>query len=331
VAKATKATGSGTRRTPVRRVAATSKKVTRRPNADAGTSTVVGVRISHPDRVIYPELGISKIQLARYYEDIADWIVPHVAGRPLTLVHCPAGLASPCIYLKHAKAWGPSALRRVKIQEKTKVGEYLVADSIEAVVSLAQMGIVEIHTWNSTMENIERPNRIVWDLDPGPAVTWKQVVQAAGVVRDVLKTLGLKSWVKTTGGRGLHVVVPIAAEREVLECLEFSRDVSEAIVNTAPRLYTTTFAKVGRERKILIDYLRNNRTNTSIAAFSPRARPGALVSMPIDWSDLTALPNRWMLKAVPQRLKRLRTDPWAKYWACHQELSDASIAALRRL
>ena len=257
--------------------------------------------------------------------------MPHVAGRPLTLVHCPAGLASPCIYLKHAKAWGPSALRRVKIQEKTKVGEYLVADSIEAVVSLAQMGIVEIHTWNSTMEDIERPNRIVWDLDPGPSVTWKQVVTAAGTVRAVLKTLGLTSWVKTTGGRGLHVVVPITPARDVPECLEFSREVSEAIVRTQPRLHTTTFAKAGRERKILIDYLRNNRTNTSIAAFSPRARAGALVSMPIAWSDLTDSPARWTLTTVPQRLKRLRTDPWAKYWACQQELSDASIAALRRL
>lgn len=166
MAKATKATGSDPRRRPARRVSATSGKVTPTSATDSRTSTVVGVRISHPDRLIYPDLGISKIQLARYYEAIADWIVPHVAGRPLTLVHCPAGLASPCIYLKHAKAWGPSALRRVKIQEKTKVGEYLVADSIEAVVSLAQMGIVEIHTWNSTMENIERPNRIVWDLDP---------------------------------------------------------------------------------------------------------------------------------------------------------------------
>lgn len=331
VDRAAKATGSGSRRAPGRRVAATSRRVTRTPNVDSETSSVLGVRISHPDRLIYPDLGITKIQLARYYEHIADWIVPHVAGRPLTLVHCPAGLAAPCLYLKHAKARGPSALRRVKIQEKTKIGEYLVADSIEAVVSLVQMGIVEIHTWNSTMEDIERPNRIVWDLDPGPAVTWKQVVKAAGVVRSVLEALSLQSWVKTTGGRGLHVVVPITPARTVLECLEFSREVSEAIVKTAPRLYTTTFAKAGRERKILIDYLRNNRTNTSIAAFSPRARPGALVSLPIDWSDLTASPKRWTLKGVPQRLRRLRTDPWAKYWSCHQELSDESIAALRTL
>ena len=170
---------------------------------------------------------MSKIEFARYFERIADWIVPHVAGRPLTLVHCPAGIAAPCNFLKHAKAWGPSALRRVQIQEKTKIGEYLVADSIEAVVSLAQMGIVEIHTWNSTADDIERPNRIVWDLDPGPEVSWQQVVKAAELVREVLTTLKLRSWVKTTGGRGLHVVVPLKPKRTVAECLDFSRAVAK--------------------------------------------------------------------------------------------------------
>src|SRR5215510_10583612 len=204
------------------------------PAASESSPTVAGVRISHPDRLIYPDLGISKIQLAQYYERIAQWIVPHVAARPLTLVHCPAGIAAPCNFLKHAKAWGPSALRRVRIQEKTKIGEYLVADSIEAVVSLAQMGIVEIHTWNSTADDIDRPNRLVWDLDPGPAVSWTDVVNAAKLLRGVLETLGLTSWVKTTGGRGLHVVVPLAPERTVAECLEFSRAVSDAIVRSDP-------------------------------------------------------------------------------------------------
>jgi bifunctional non-homologous end joining protein LigD len=330
-AKSTKASGSGTHRMPIQRVSTTGRKAAPTSPADPGVSTVAGIRISHPDRLIYPDLGISKIQLARYYEEIGEWIVPHLAGRPLTLVHCPAGLAAPCIYLKHAKAWGPSALRRVKIQEKTKVGEYLVADSIEAVVSLAQMGIVEIHTWNSTTADIERPNRIVWDLDPGPAVTWKQVVKAAGLVRAVLKTLGLRSWVKTTGGRGLHVVVPIKPARDVAECLEFSRRVSDAIARTDPELYTTTFAKLGRERKILIDYLRNNRTNTSICAYSPRARPGAAVSMPLDWGDLNASPKHWTLPTAAKHLKRLATDPWAKYWTCHQQVSDASLAAVQAL
>jgi bifunctional non-homologous end joining protein LigD len=301
------------------------------PAAGHSSATVAGIRISHPNRVIYPDLGISKIELARYYERIADWIVPHVAGRPLTLVHCPAGIAAPCNFLKHAKAWGPSALRRVRIQEKTKVGEYLVADSIEAVVSLAQMGIVEIHTWNSTMADIERPNRIIWDLDPGPDVTWKQVVKAATLVRKALKTLGLTSWVKTTGGRGLHVVVPIMPARVVAQCLDFSRNVSEAIVRADPRLYTTAFAKLGRERQILIDYLRNNRTNTSICAYSPRARPGATVSMPVDWSDLNISPERWTLPTAANRLKRLRSDPWAGYWGCRQQISNASFAAVQSL
>src|SRR5262249_10482083 len=151
------------------------------------------------------------------------------AGRPLTLVHCPAGIAGRCAYMKHAKQWGPSALRRVRIQEKTKLGEYLVADSIEAIVALVQMGIVEAHTWNTTTDNLERPNRIIWDLDPGPEITWKQIVAAGRLVREVLTTLGLSAWVKTTGGRGLHIVIPLKPERNWSECLEFARDLGEVL------------------------------------------------------------------------------------------------------
>jgi bifunctional non-homologous end joining protein LigD len=219
----------------------------------------------------------------------------------------------------------------VRIPEKTKVGEYLVADSIEAVVSLAQMGIVEIHTWNSTADDIERPNRIVWDLDPGPQVSWQHVVKAAQVVREVLTTLKLRSWVKTTGGRGLHVVVPLTPERTVAECLHFSRAVSEAIVRADSRDYTTAFAKSGREHKILIDYLRNNRTNTSVSAFSPRARPGAGVSMPLGWNELRESPGRWTMLTVPRRLARIRADPWADYWDGAQTISAASFAAVTRV
>ena len=142
--------------------------------------------------------------------------------------------------------------------------------------------------------------------------------------------MGLTSWVKTTGGRGLHVVVPIKRERDWAECLQFARDVSEAIVKTDP-IYTTTFAERGRERKILIDYLRNNRTNTSVCAFSPRARAGAMVSMPLDWTELSGGPERWTLTTVPRRLTRLRADPWAGYWTSRQRLSNASIKALRSL
>src|SRR5678816_3108437 len=135
---------------------------------DQQRPVVAGIAISHAERLVFPQLNVSKLDLARYYAAIEQWIVPHVQGRPLTLLHCPQGTAGPCAYLKHAKAWGPAALRRVPIREKTKTGEYLVADSIAGVVALAQMGVVEIHTWNSTVDDLERPNRIVWDLDPGP-------------------------------------------------------------------------------------------------------------------------------------------------------------------
>jgi bifunctional non-homologous end joining protein LigD len=289
---------------------------------------VAGIRLSHPDRLIYPDLGISKLDLARYYEDIGRWIVPHVRGRPLTLVHCPAGVAGRCMYLRHAKAWGPTALRRVRIKEKTKVGEYLVADSLSAVVALAQMGVVEIHTWNSTTDALERPNRLVWDLDPGPDVSWRQTVAAARLLRDLLDTLGLVSWVKTTGGDGLHVVVPLKPSLDWSQCLAFSRSVSDAFVRTDPALYTTTYSKRGRERKILIDYLRNNRTNTSISAYSPRARPGARVSVPLDWTELDVKPERWTLATVARRLGRLRKDPWSGYWEGSQLISKASAKAL---
>src|SRR5688572_24280477 len=277
----------------------------------APAPVVAGVRISHPDRVIYPALGLTKLDLVRFYESIGNWIVPHVKGRPLTLVHCPNGMLAECRYMRHTKTWGPTVLRRVKIREKTKTGEYLVADDFAGVIALIQMGIVEIHTWNSTIDEIERPNRIIWDLDPGPDVSWTQVVAAARAVRLVLDTLKLESWIKTTGGRGLHIVVPITPQRAWSECLMFSRAVADVLVRADPKRLTTAFAKQGRESKILIDYLRNNRTNTAVAAFSTRAKVAATVSTPLAWSELGRVrPETLTVHALGRRLARLRADPW---------------------
>jgi bifunctional non-homologous end joining protein LigD len=309
----------------------TLRRETRFRGDGTAKPVVAGVGLSHADRLIYPELRISKLDLAKYYDRIGQWILPHVRARPLTLVHCPEGVAGACRYLRHAKAWGPTALRRVKIQEKTKIGEYLVAESISAVVALAQMGIVEIHTWNSTIDDLERPNRIVWDLDPGPHLPWKSVAIAARLLRDVLNTLQLRAWVKTTGGRGVHVVVPLRPSLDWTECLAFSRAVAEALERADAARYTTTFRESGRERKILIDYLRNNRTNTSICAYSPRARPGAVVSLPITWEELRYEANRWTVPTVKRRLGGARIDPWADYWNSPQEISRRSIEALQGL
>jgi bifunctional non-homologous end joining protein LigD len=192
--------------------------------------TVAGIQISHPDPHPLSRAEADRsLMSSATTESIADWIVPHVAGRPLTLVRCPEGLRGDCFFMKHSKVWAPSALRRVRIKEKTKLGEYLVADDIAGIVGLAQMGVLEIHTWNSVFEDVERPNRIVFDLDPGDEVEWQSVVRGARMVRDSLAALQLQSWVKTTGGRGLHIVVPLIPHADWSQCLEFSRALGETV------------------------------------------------------------------------------------------------------
>jgi bifunctional non-homologous end joining protein LigD len=303
---------------------------------------VAGIGISHPDRVLFPRARITKLDLARYYESVADWIMPHVADRPLTLVRCPTGVRenypastkSPdCFFMKHSKIWAPPSLRRVRIREKTKIGEYLIADSLAGVVGLVQMDVLEIHTWNSKSTRVEQPDRIVIDLDPGREVDWATVVRAGRLVRDLMTAMDLQTFVKTTGGRGLHVVVPLAPKAHWSDCLEFARAFASTVVRRAPALFTAQFAKSGRERKILIDYLRNNRTNTSIAAYSTRANPDATVSAPLAWTELSAKrpPDGFTAATMPRRLARLRSDPWKEYWTTPQQIPRGAIRALETL
>jgi bifunctional non-homologous end joining protein LigD len=291
-------------------------------------AVVRGVTVTHPERVVYPIERITKFDIVRYYGSVADRMLPHLVGRPLTLVACMTGIADGCHYLRHSKVWGPKVIRRVRIREKTKLGEYMIADSVEALLSLAQLNVLELHTWNVDVDHdVELPNRIVFDLDPGPEVTWPEVITAARLVRTLLHALGLDSWVKTTGGRGLHIVVPIQPERDWSECLRFARALAELLVTQDFDLYTTQFAKSGRGRKILIDYLRNNRTNTSISAFSLRARSHAPVSMPLAWSQLTPAksPARFTLRTVP---RLLRGDPWRDYGSSRQRLTNEALEAV---
>jgi bifunctional non-homologous end joining protein LigD len=301
---------------------------------------VAGVGISHPDRILFAGTGATKLDLARYYESIADWVLPQLADRPLTLVRCGAGVPAAgarkgvdCVYMKHAKAWGPSAIRRVRIREKKKTGEYLIVDSLQALVGLVQMDVLEIHTWNSRFAHVEQPDRIVIDLDPGEDVSWPRVIEAARLVRDLLRIVGLESFVKTTGGRGLHVVVPIRPRLDWSRCLAFARAFAQSLVRRQPELFTERFAKAGRERKILVDYLRNNRTNTSIAAYSTRAKPDANVSTPVAWSELSVArpPDRFTMRTVPERLRALRGDPWREYHSCAQQIPRGAVEAFERL
>jgi len=279
-----------------------------------------GIRITHPDRVVYPRAGFTKLDVVRYYDTVGSWMLPHLRARPLTLKQC-APDAEHCRYLRHSGERAPAHVRVINIREKTKIGDYMVVDDLAALIALAQRNIVEFHTWNSTTDHLEQPDRLVLDLDPGPAVEWRDMIDAARLVRNALQTLKLKAWIKTTGGKGLHIVVPLAPAHDWAVCLEFARSLASELAAHDPSRYTTKFAKTGREKQILIDYLRNNRTNTSVAAYSARARQTASVSVPIAWDELTPrlAPERWTIGTLPRRLKTLK-DPWSDYFKTKQRL-----------
>lgn len=285
-------------------------------------TAVEGVRITHPDRVLYPDEGITKRELAAFYVSIADWILPHLVDRPTTLVRCPEGLGGECFYQKHTGTWAPPSLRRVKIQEKRKVGEYLVVDDLAGLVGLVQIGILEIHTWNSRVEHLEQPDRLVFDLDPAEDVPWPAVTAAARVVRARLEDQGLVSFVKTTGGKGLHVVVPITRGPSWDDCLAFSHGVAEALVREAPEAFVAVMSKARRTGRIYIDYLRNQRGSTSVAAYSTRAKPSAPVSTPLAWDELRpdVGSTRYTVANLPRRLASLKSDPWAGFAETRQRL-----------
>jgi bifunctional non-homologous end joining protein LigD len=207
----------------------------------------------------------------------------------------------------------------------------MIVDSLPALLALVQRYIIEYHTWQSTASHLEQPDRIVLDLDPGDDVPWASLVEAARAVRDTLQALKLESWLKTTGGKGLHVVVPFRPEHSWETCLSFARGVATQVMRHDPQRYTISTAHRDRRRgQILIDYLRNARTATAVAAYSIRARPTATVSVPLAWDELTRTlnPNRWTVKTAPARFRRLESDPWVAFRRAKQRLTRAALAAI---
>jgi bifunctional non-homologous end joining protein LigD len=291
------------------------------PATPAETDTITGVKLTHPDRVLYPEIGLTKRDLAFYYETVADWILPHLADRPTTLLRCPDGVGAKCFFQRHARPGTGTALRRVRITMESDRGEFLIADSLPALLELVQMGVLEIHTWNAVARRLERPDRAVFDLDPGPGVRWPQMLDAARLIRRTLQAVKLESFVKTTGGKGLHVVVPLAPTSWE-KVSGFTRTVATEIARSEPDRFTATMAKASRKGRIFIDYLRNIRGATSVSAFSTRATAEAPVSVPLAWDELAPdlSSDHYTVKTVPKRLAALRADPWARYWTLGQAL-----------
>jgi len=282
-----------------------------------------GERLTSPDKVLYPEQGITKLDLAGYYRDIAEWILPYLEDRPLVLVRCPEGREKECFYQKHPLPGASAALRQISIKEKSKTGKYVIVDNAAGLISLAQIGALEIHAWGSRADKLEQPDQLIFDLDPDPQVAWSRVVEAAFQVREFLQELGLESFVKTTGGKGLHVVVPIDRRHDWDQAKSFCKDVANAIVSADSNSFTANMSKAARGGKIFLDYLRNGRGATAVVPYSTRARANAPVSTPLSWKELTPQihSDQFHIGNIQQRLSKLKSDPWKALRSTRQSLT----------
>ena len=283
--------------------------------------------ITHPDKVLDRESGMTKGQLAEYYEAIAEHLLPHIADRPLSVVRCPDGNGKPCFFQKHIGAGLPTGVKSVSIRDRKSQAseEYLAVDTKEGLVGLAQMGVLEIHPWGSHSQTLEQPDRIVFDLDPDTAIDWETLAETARLFRRRLKRIGLESFVKSTGGKGLHVVLPIRPDHQWPIVKDFAHAMALRIEGENPTLYITKMTKASRKDRIYLDYLRNDRGATAVAPYSPRARSGAPVAMPLSWNELKGA-KRPMFHVLDFEdwKSRLQRDPWRDIFRANQSLSPAA-------
>ncbi len=294
------------------------------PPSGAPAAARTSVKVTNPDRVVDPSTGLRKVELVRYYESIADWMLPHLAGRPVSLVRAPTGIGGELFFQKHPETKMPG-LTELDPALWPGHAALLGIDSAEALVAAAQMNTVEFHTWNSTAERIGQPDRVVFDLDPGEGVSWSHLQEAAVLTRAMLNDLGLQSWLKTSGGKGLHVVVPLAARFDFETVKGFSQAVVQHMARVIPQRFVAKSGGGNRIGKIFIDYLRNGHGQTTAAAFSARSRPGLGVSMPVSWEQLASLKGgaQWTIVTAREFLSFRQDDPWAGYWTSAQTLTPA--------
>jgi bifunctional non-homologous end joining protein LigD len=285
-------------------------------------NTVAGVSLTHPDKVMYSDAKLTKRDLASYYAVVGEWMLPHLRDRPLTLLRCPNGSDKPCFYQKKADDSAGESISRVPIAGSDgDTSQYMMANSVTAIVALLQMGVLEIHPWGSRAGNLGAPDRIIFDLDPEETVPWKKIKEAVLVVRTLLENIGLTPFLKTTGGKGLHVVVPIQPTVGWQHAKGFTQAIAELLERTFPDRFTAKLLKVSRRDRIFIDYLRNSEGATAVGAYSTRARPNAPVSTPIEWGELSrdVRFDHFNVANVQKRLAKAKSGPW-------ESMSDSAVA-----
>jgi bifunctional non-homologous end joining protein LigD len=301
------------------------------PKSTKGTAKPV-VTITHPDRVVYAEEAITKQDVADYYTAVMDWFLPGVVGRPTSVIRCPEGTAKACFFQKHL-IQGLHHVEIAKLKEETGAqADYIYPKTALSILELVQFGALEFHPWGSTIKQPDQADRIVFDLDPGENVTWSRVVAAARLLRKLLGQLDLESFVRTTGGKGLHVVVPLKPSNPWPMVHSFADAFSRSLAQAHPLEFVATATKSKRKGKIYLDYLRNTKGATSVASYSLRARPGAPVATPLRWQELGKVKSgdAFTIRTLPGRLSKLRTDPWEKLDSTQQDLKHLMKALTKK-
>lgn len=297
-----------------------------------GAMFVEGVRLTNPDKILYDEQELTKADLAAYYLTVREFILPHIEKRPLTLVRCPEGSSKKCFYQKHPKAAVPEAMGTIEIEEASGKGTYMVAESFASVLAAVQVGALELHIWGSRVDRLERPDRLVFDLDPAPEVGFEVVCASALAFRDALEHAGLASGCMTTGGKGLHVVVPLERYHDFDEVKAYARAWARKLTADAPEHFVDQASKAKRRGKIFVDYLRNGRGATAVCPYSTRAKAGAPVATPVSWEEVRSgvRPADFRVATIGRRLETLGSDPWEELQDVRQRLSKDAWKGLPR-
>jgi bifunctional non-homologous end joining protein LigD len=329
---------SRTRSRPVSGKAPAARKTPARTRAESGKTTgsqdgaasdeIAGIAISNGSKLLYPEAKVTKLDVARYYAAVGDVLVPQIRDRPLTLVRCPNGWDKTCFYQKHATQSLSEHIERIDIRDSSGVQPYMMANSVSAVVALAQMGVLEMHPWGSRAPKLGYPDRLVFDFDPDEALGFDKLVEAVTVLRKLLDKIELEAFLKTTGGKGLHVVIPIEPTLTWDDAKEFCRAIAELLERTFPDRFVSKMAKSRRTGLIFVDYLRNAEGATAVSAYSVRAKARAPVAMPIDWGELgkDVRFDYFNVRNAPAMIDKRKRDPWDGMSRVRQRITDAMLA-----